>query len=402
MTQINKEKIKNITYESVNCPERFLSGKKMTVEVLEKALFDAIKKIDKLWEDVNGEFPSPASYDNRYKQIDNYTSEGWGTGFWTGMLWLAYDATGDIKYKERALSHIDSFYRKIRDKSGVNHHDMGFLYVPSCVAACKLTGDNMAKDAAIMAADHLLTRYIENGGYIQAWGDVGTHPRLIIDCMNNIPLLFWAAEATGDKTYYEKAYNHATVTINNIVREDASTHHTYFFEQDGTPAYGKTAQGAADNSCWARGQAWLISGLPLSYKYTKCPEMVDLFEKAANYYINRLPKDFVPFWDLTFTDGDDEPRDSSSAAIAVCGILEMLPNIADENLKEIYEGAVDKIMYSLYENYSTKDVPESNALLLHAVYSKPAKLGVDEANIWGCYYYMEALLRMAKGIKAYW
>ena len=80
----------------------------------------------------------------------------------------------------------------------------------------------------------------------------------------------------------------------------------------------------------------------------------------------------------------------------------MIPNLKDEKQKEIYAGAVDKIMYSLYENYSTKDTPESDGLLLHAVYSKPGNFGVDECNIWGCYYYMEALSRLIKGVKGYW
>ena len=363
---------------------------------------DAIVKIDKLWDDVHGNFASHASEGGKYTEEDNLSSAGWNTGFWTGMLWLAYEATGDEKYKERALAHIPSFYQRIDEKLGVNHHDMGFLYVPSCVAAYKLTGNELAKQAAIKAADHLLTRYIENGGYIQAWGNVGAQPRLIIDCMNNIPLLYWAAEETGDKNYYDKAYNHACVTINNIVRSDASTHHTFFFNEDGTPDKGVTAQGASNDSCWARGQAWIISGLPLSYRYTKNDDMPELFEKVTNYYLNRLPSDFVPYWDLDYQDGSGEFRDSSSAAIAVCGILEMLPHIKDEELRRIYEGAVDKIMYSLYENYSTKDTPDSNGLLLHAVYSIPHNIGVDECNIWGCYYYMEALLRMYKGSKAYW
>ncbi len=394
--------MKNIKKATIVNPERYTDGTRMTKEVLEAALEAALIKIDKLWEDVHGNFASPASFNNVYREELNYGTGGWNTGFWTGMLWLAYEATGDEKYKEHALSHIPSFYQRIDEKVGVNHHDMGFLYVPSCVAAYKLSGDEQAKQAALKAADHLLTRYIEKGGYIQAWGNVGDQPRLIIDCMNNIPLLYWASEVTGDGNYYDKAYSHARATINNIVRPDASTHHTFYFHADGSPDRGVTAQGAHDDSCWARGQAWIISGLPLSYKYTHDEDMVGLFEKVANYFINHLPEDFVPFWDLDFTDGDDEPRDSSSASIAVCGFLEMLPYIKDAELKKIYEGVVDKIMYSLYENYSTKDTPESNGLLLHAVYGKPQNNGVDECNIWGCYYYMEALVRMLKGTKAYW
>lgn len=390
--KINKEQIKN--------PERFIGEKKMTKEVLEKALEAALVKIDKLWDDIHGNFASHASVNNKYQE--NMNDGGWNTGFFTGLLWLAYEATGDEKYKERALSQIPSYLYRIENKIGVNHHDMGFVFVPSCVAAYKLTGNQMGKEAAIKAADHLLSRYIEKGGYIQAWGNVGEQPRLIIDCMNNIPLLYWAAEETGDKNYYDKAYSHALATINNIFRSDASTHHTFYFNEDGTPDKGVTHQGAHNDSCWARGQAWIISGLPQSYKYTGNEEMHRLFQCAANYFLNRLPGDYVPFWDFDFTDGDDEPRDSSSASIAVCGLLEMLPHIDDENLRAIYEGAADKIMYSLYENYSTKDTPDSNGLLLHGVYHRLRNVGVDECTIWGCYYYMEALVRMLKGTKAYW
>ena len=99
--------------------------------------------------------------------------------------------------------------------------------------------------------------------------------------------------------------------------------------------------------------------------------MKELFKKVTNYYINRLPEDFVPFWDMSFSDGSDEPRDSSSAAIAVCGILEMLPHIEDEKLKNVYEGAIDKIMYSLYENYSTKET----TVLMNVIYG-------DAITIW--------------------
>ncbi len=394
--------MKDIVKENIKNPEKYLGERLMTEEVLKEALSDALIKIDKLWEDVHGNFPSHASENNVYQECNNREESCWNSGFFTGMLWLAYEATGNEKYKERALSHIPSFYTKISEKISVNHHDMGFLFVPSCVAAYKLEGDELAKKSAIMAADHLLTRYNEKGGFIQAWGNVGANNRFIIDCMNNIPLLYWTAEVTSDRSYYEKAYSHARVTIENIVREDASTYHTFFFDNDGKPERGATAQGASNESCWSRGQAWIISGLPTSYRYTKDGDMLELFTKVTNYYLNHLPADFVPYWDLCFSDGAKEPKDSSSAAIASAGILAMLDYIEDAEEKALYEGAVDRMMYSLYTNYSTKNMPKSNGLLLHAVYSKPGNFGVDECNIWGCYYYMEAICRMLKKSNAYW
>lgn len=383
--------------ETIKNPERFEC--ELTREVLEEAAQQAMRICDKDIDDYfgNDKFPSHNSYDGYYKAEDNFTG-GWNTGFWSGMLWLAYELSGNEKFRKAAETHIDSFYERIDKKIGVNHHDMGFLYTPSCVAAYKLTGNEKAKEAAIMAARHLLTRYNEKAGFIQAWGDVGAADnfRLIIDCMLNIPLLYWASIETGDKELDEKAYKHYKTTINNIFREDGSSYHTYFFDKDtGKPLKGVTHQGWADDSCWARGQAWGIYGLALTNKYHYTEECIPTFEAVVNYFANRLPKDNVPYWDMIFTEGD-MPRDSSSAAIAICGILEMNKYIKDEEVKTLYKKIADTMMLSLIKNYAVKDGDKSNGLLLHSTYYYKGNEGVDECNIWGDYFYMEALTRYLK------
>ncbi len=382
-------------------PERFLGERRMTRETLECAVQEALEKIDQLIEDMGDDFPSTHSENNVYPAMKNV--DGWQQGFYCGMLWLAYEVSGEEKYRAKAEALIESFYVRIVEKLGVNHHDMGFLYMPSCVAAYKLTGNERAKKAALLAAEQLMSRYHEKAGFIQAWGQMGADMRLIVDCMNNIPLLYWASEVTGDMKYWEAAKKHAWKTMKYAIRENGSTYHTYYFDEHGTPVKGATHQGASNDSTWARGQAWLVSGIPLTYKYLKDSEFITCFENVTNHFLNNLPEDYVPYWDMIFKDGDGEPKDSSAGAIAACGILQMLPLLAENNpLKELYAGAADKIMYSLIENYSTRNVPESNGLLLHATYHKRAGLGVDECNLWGCYYYMEALARMSKGVEAYW
>lgn len=382
-------------------PDRFIGDRKADRAFWEAALEEALIKIDKLYKDMGTDFPGHSSIGNIYHPVKN--DIGWNTGFWCGILWLAYEATQAEKYRRMAESLLESFYIRIDRKLEIDTHDLGFIYVPSCVASYKLTGNERAKAAALKAAEHLMTRYHAEGGYIQAWGKFGEQRRLIVDCMNNIPLLYWAGEVTGDSRYYEAAKTHAETTVQYIIREDGSTYHTYFFNSDGSPNHGSTHQGVSDDSCWARGQAWLISGLPLTYKYVKEAAYIPLFEAVTNYFLNHLPRDYVPYWDLSFKDGDGEEKDSSAAAIAVCGILQMLSLLPAEYCgRRIYEGAAERILYSLAENYSTKDTPDSNGLLMHAVYSRPHGNGVDECNIWGCYYYMEALVRMLKGTEAYW
>ena len=380
---------------AITNPERY-SEFDLPREKIEYALGEAIKKIDFALPQFTDKFPSHSSTNNVYTQVEN--TSGWNTGFWTGILWHAYELTGDEKYKTVALGQIPSYLYRIENKLGVNHHDMGFVFSLSCVAAYKLAGSEEGKKAAILAADNLISRYKENGKFIQAWGNVNDPKdnRLIIDCLLNIPLLYWTTIVTGDKKYDEMAWNHFNTTVGVCCRADASTYHTFYFDPEtGAPVKGVTHQGAFDESAWARGQAWGIYGPMLTRTYKESDEAMQVFKATSSYFLNHLPEDYVPFWDLCFTDGDNEPRDTSSAAIAVCGMLEAMKHMdKSEELYSIYKNAVNRIMNSLIDNYLTKDIPECNGLLLHATYAKPQGIGIDEMNIWGDYFYMEALHRL--------
>ncbi len=115
----------------------------------------------------------------------------------------------------------------------------------------------------------------------------------------------------------------------------------------------------------------------------------------------------VPYWDFSFKDGSDEPRDSSSAAIAACGMLEM-SRYLEEDEADWYSSAAKKLLKSLYDHYAVKDSGSSNGLLLHSTYSKHSPYntcnhyGVDECNLWGDYFYMEALMRLYCEWEQYW
>ncbi|MBQ8371523.1 MAG: glycoside hydrolase family 88 protein [Clostridia bacterium] len=365
-------------------------------EKLEFALAEALKKIDKCIEQVGEKFPHEFSVNNVYKTVDNVA--GWGNGFWSGILWHAYQLTGNEKYKSTMLSQIPSWTKRITEKIGVNHHDMGFLYSLSCVAAYKLCGNEEAKAAAIMAADHLCTRYQEKGQFIQAWGNVSDPKdyRLIIDCLLNIPLLYWASQVTGDPKYETIAWNHFNSTVEVCCRADASTYHTYYFDPEtGLPVKGVTHQGAFDDSAWARGQTWGTYGPLLTYIYKKSDKALQVFKATTNYFLNEVPEDYIAYWDLVFKEGTDEPRDTSSNAIAMCAMLEGIKHMdKDDPLRQIYINACNIMMNELIDNYISKDVPESNGLLLHQTYAKPQGIGIDEHNIWGDYFYFEALHRM--------
>lgn len=371
-----------------------------------KALDEASAQIARNLPQFTYQCQNHSSVHNFYPPCEN---NQWTCGFWPGEVCLAYEHTKNPVFLHAAHILSESFLSRIKQKIEVDHHDMGFLYTPSCVSLYVLDGSMRAREAALLAADQLLTRFQEKGSFLQAWGPMGAREnyRFIIDCLMNLPLLYWASEQTGDETYRTIALRHTQTCLKYSFRSDGSSFHTFFMDPEtGEPVRGETCQGYRADSSWARGQAWGIYGLAMSYRYSHDPVCIEQFGSASAYFLSKLPEDLVPYWDLIFTEGD-EPRDSSSASIAACGFLEMAPFLGEDE-SAYYISQAKRLMQSLYENYRVKDPLLSNGLVLHGTYSKKSPYntctpeGVDECVSWGDYFYMEALTRLKGGWASYW
>ena len=353
-------------------------------------------------------FQSPSCENMFYTTMENV---GWTNGFWTGEIWLAYEFCKDENLKEAAMWQCERFYERIKNRVSIEHHDMGFLYTPSCVAAYKLTGDAQAKEAAILAADNLLSRFRDKGNFIQSCGLPHELPyyRMIVDCLMNIPLLYWATEVTGDERYRDAATRHFMTTYRLALREDGSSVQVMHFDvETGAFVRNRTNQGYSNDSTWSRGQAWAIYGPALAYRYTRMPECIEMFRKATDYFVENLPEDGVPYFDLIFKEGDEWPRDSSAAAIAICGMLEMAKYLEEEEAQH-YRTYAMKLAKVLYDQCLVRDHKISNGLLLHGTYCQVTDYntqskcrGVDQCSSFGDYFFMEALTRLFKDWKIYW
>ncbi len=368
-----------------------------------QAVQRALQTIDTNLITFGDRFPDDTTIGNVYtlrrarNGFDEGGNFGWTTSFWPGMLWLAYDLTGSDVYRRGAERYIQSFVERLKNKIDLDTHDVGFLYTLACVAPWRLTGNTQAKQTALKAADHLMARYLEKVGIVQAWGNLD-HPEqrgsTIIDSLMNMPLLYWASAETGEPRFASAAHHHAAQLRDHVVRPDSTTYHIFYWDvETGEPLRGSTVQGYADTSCWARGQAWAIYGFSLSYRHTGDEKFLRTAERCADYFLDHLPADYVAYWDLVFDDGSEEERDSSAAAIAVCGLQELSKLLPDGERKRRYQSAAETILASLVRYYTPGDGIESNALLLHGVYDKPKAVGVDEGNLWGDYFYLEALAR---------
>ena len=372
-----------------------------------QALDIAVAQIRRNLPDFTYSMQNHSSVGNVYPAVAN---DQWTSGFWPGEIWLAYEHTGDKIFRYAAQIHVQSFLDRIERRVATDHHDMGFLYCPTCVAAWQLVGDEDGRKAAILAADQLIERYQPVGRFIQAWGEMGAadNYRYIIDCLLNLPLLYWASRETGDEKYCDIARIHAETTLAHSIRSDGSTYHTFFMDPvTGGPVRGATQQGYRDDSDWARGQAWAIYGMALSCRHDPKPEYRETFSRVLDFFLTRLPADMVPYWDMIFGDGDDEPRDSSSASIVACGLLEMADIVGGDEAAG-YRDLARRFIKSLADHYAVKEPSVSNGLVLHGTYSKKTPFnnctpeGVDECVSWGDYYYLEALVRLSRNWSSYW
>lgn len=317
----------------------------------------------------------------------------WFAGFPGGSLWQIFHITGDSTYYNLALKEADKL---IPYQNLDNTHDLGFIFIPTCVEAYKVSGIEKYRDVSIQAARMLLKRFNKNGKFIRAWGKLGTPKKaglMIIDTMMNLELLFWAYQQTNDIEFYNIAVQHAETTMKDIVREDYSSYHVIEFDiETGEVLKKRTKQGFSDTSTWACGQAWGIYGFAKTYFYTHDERYLDVSKKMAKYFIAHLPKDHVPYWDLTLS-GNDVVRDASAGAIAASGMYILSSIIEDKKDKNYFSSLAEKIVSSLNDSYLFTDSKRGveEGILLHTVYNHNADKGVDESYPCGDFYYIEAL-----------
>lgn len=376
--------------------------------MLDLAVAAALRTIDANIAEFGERYPADTTAGGRYPirpaagggRAPAGSNVGWTTSFWPGVLWLAYDLTKEDAYLTAASAHVRSFVDRVDRGIDLETHDLGFLYTLSCVTAWRATENGDARRAALAAADHLMTRVLEPAGIIQAWGDLNDpkqRGRTIIDSLMNTPLLFWASKTTGDPRYADVASRHAVQLRDHILRPDDSTFHTYFWNPaTGEPLRGDTEQGSADDSCWARGQAWGIYGFALNHRHTGDAPFLDAAQRCADYYIAHLPADHVPYWDMVFGDGSGEERDSSAAAIAANGLVVLADQLPAGPRADEYRAVAGQILASLIADYATQGGLPADSLIRHGVYDKPKGVGVDEGTLWGDYFYLEALTRATR------
>ena len=341
------------------------------------------------------------------KTPDGGTHVGfWTNGFWPGMLWQMYEATGDDLYKTTAIGAEERLDILLKSTETVDH-DVGFLFLLSSVAHYRKTGDQEARRRGLLAASTLAARYNMDGKFIRAWngprenamtkamGGGDLRGWMIIDCMMNIPLLYWAAEELDDPRFSKIAISHARTAQQYIVRPDGSCNHIVAFDPDtGEYLTNPGGQGYKQGSSWSRGQSWAVYGFALSYRHTKDESFLNTAKQCAHYCIaNMAVTDWLPLVDYR-QPAEPVKYDSTAAMCTACGLLEIAGHV-DENESRFYTEAAYKILRACDAKFADWN-PEKDSILSGGTffYHDPDGTNTEVPIIYADYFLIEAILRL--------
>ncbi|MCX2574171.1 glycoside hydrolase family 88 protein [Pedobacter sandarakinus] len=334
---------------------------------------------------------SPRTVENgEFKMV---ASKDWTSGFFPAQLWFYYEYSKDKKWLALAKKYTEDIKKEQYNKGT---HDLGFMIYCPFGNGYRFTKDGAYRDVIIQAAKSLSTRFNAKAGVIKSWDhntDKWKYP-VIIDNMMNLELLFEATKLTGDSSFYKIAISHAEKTKLNHYRPDFSSYHVVDYDTVSGDVRNKlTAQGFANSSAWARGQAWGLYGFTRCYYYTKNKAYLAQADAIANFILSSkiTPEDGVPYWDYNDPKIPNVSRDASAAAITASALYE-LAKFSKANSKR-YESAADKIMVSLSTQYVNQPQTNYGFLLAHSTGHRPANSEIDVPINYADYYYIEALLR---------
>lgn len=333
------------------------------------------------------QFPQSTLSDGKPR---NMKSEWWCSGFFGGSLWYIYEHNKAPQWKEAAHKWTMAL---AKEQYNTGTHDLGFMLYCPFGNGYRLTQNPAYKQIMLTGAKSLSTRFDPKVGVIKSWNsfkDSCTYP-VIIDNMMNLEFLFWAARESGNKNFYALSVAHADNTLKNHFRADNSSYHVLCYGPDGEVLAKKTHQGAADESAWARGQAWALYGYTDMYRETKDQKYVDQARKIADFILNHpnLPADKIPYWDFS---KPGEERDASAGAIAASALLE-LSTYGGKNAKKYHQAAILMLESLSKAPYKAQLGQNNHFILQHSVGHKPANSEIDVPLVYADYYYLEGLLR---------
>ena len=334
-----------------------------------------------------GFFPTFTEQGKWRPQVPGWTN--WCEGFLAGTLWLVHMQTGDSWFRQQAERYCKLIEPRKQDRQV---HDLGFLFWSTWKRWYALIGETAVNAVVVEAGKTLALRFKEKGQYLCSFI---ADDSLFIDIMMNVGIIFYAAEQTRDDNLWRIASQHCLTTRKYLVRGDGSTAHEGIFDTEtGEFLRQSTHQGWRANSSWARGLTWALYGFTTAYDLTGDARFLQTAESCANFYIERTGANGVPpnDWDEP---NPARPYESSAAAIAASGLLDLAKATGDVARARLYRDCAWRILDTLTDSeFLAIETPGWEGILKHGIYHQRKGLGVDQSVIWGDYFFLEAVSKV--------
>ena len=371
----------------VSCGMKQESMKELTDRVFDRAIHQFALMDSNL-----GEKECPRTIDAEGNLVKT-DSKWWCCGFYPGSLWYTYEYTGNELMKSLAEKHTRSLLLDEIRKD----HDLGFIVWCSYGNAFRLTGDETFKPMIEGAAAILAARYSPVTKTIRSW-NYPLEYQVIIDNMMNLELLEEASKMFGCDSLANIARTHANTTMENHFREDYTSYHLVCYDmEDGSVAQKRTVQGYADDSAWARGQAWALYGYTMMYRESGDERYLSQAVNVADMILPYLPEDGVPYWDFNDPKIPDTYRDASAGAVMASAFIELRNSVTDKSKAKAYVKQAEKILRTFAsEEYLCAEGECHGFLLKHSVGHLPKNSEVDVPLTYADYYFLEALVRYSR------
>ena len=325
-------------------------------------------------------------------------ADDWTSGFLGGQMWQMFSATGDTSWKTNATAWTTPLASEATTQNG----DLAFRLMTTYLPLYQATGNAAYKQVLLNAAASKETTWNETiGAFTTTWrkstsGNPAANFGVLMDQTTDMQLMLWAAQNGGDPNYATQALRHVRNVIANMVRPDGSTYQWgYFNTTSGGFVDGETYQGFANNSTWARGQAWAIYAFSDIAKTTNQPDILAAARKVADWFIAHLPSDSIPYWDFNDPKIPSTFRDTSAAAVAADGLIQLSTLVTDPTASAKYKSAAEKILTSLSSSkYLAESSSSSRGILLHGAQNVPNDPKGDDVSLsFGDYYFLDAINR---------
>lgn len=363
-----------------------------TSDLVLEATRRLLTRIDGTARSMPGQFPHAADPETGrwYEKVGG----AWTDGFWPGLCWLAYQATGEPRFIEWGLEAA----LRLRSREQASTHDVGFLFYYGAVLGWQAIGDPRLREMGLKAAERLADMWHPRAEVIP----VGSNAEVAsgvddvtIDCMMNLQLLWWAAEEASNPRFHQVAIAHAERTAAWHLRPDGSCFQSVHFDPaTGEPRVKHTHQGWSAEGCWSRGLAWCCYGFLEAYRVTGRRDFLDLSSRSFAYHMRHAPPDGVPFNDYSDPRIPNARRDTSAAAILASAAIAL--GTLDPSRQGSFHGEASRLLDGLIQGHLTPLGAHDErppGMLLHGCYNERTGEAPDNELIWGDYFLFEAVAR---------